>query len=61
MRVDPRNQAYYWQGCDTQEFDNHPDIDGKALEGNYISITSIKCDMTDYELIEKMREWKIDL
>jgi 5'-nucleotidase len=61
MRVDPRNQAYYWQGCDTQRFDNNPDVDGKALESNYISITPIKCDMTDYELIEKMREWEKDL
>jgi len=56
-RTDPRNQAYYWSGIDSQVFDGEPDVDGAALEGNHISITPIKCDMTDYEALENLRRW----
>lgn len=50
-RSDPRNRTYYWQGCDGQEAYDQPDIDGAALADRYISITPIKCDMTDYETL----------
>ena len=57
-RTDPRNQAYYWSGIDSQVFDGAPDVDGTALAGNHISITPIKCDMTDYEVLENLRRWR---
>ncbi len=60
-RVDPRNRAYYWQGCETQRFEASPDVDGTALAEKYISITPIKCDMTDYGVLDRMRDWKIGL
>ena len=58
-RTDPRNQAYYWSGSDPQVFEDDPDIDGAALEGRRISITPIKCDMTDYEALERLRRWPL--
>ena len=57
-RTDPRNQAYYWSGIDSQVFDGAPDADGAALADNCISITPIKCDMTDYEVLESLRRWR---
>jgi 5'-nucleotidase len=57
-RTDPRNQAYYWSGIDSQVFDGTPDADGAALEENHISITPIKCDMTDYDALENLRRWR---
>jgi 5'-nucleotidase len=60
-RIDPRNRAYYWQGCETQHFDKYPDSDGRALEENFISITPIKCDMTDYGALAEMDGWQADL
>jgi len=58
-RVDPRNHAYYWQGCD--ELREHPDpsIDETALSQNFISITPIKCDTTDYDAIPNLKNWNL--
>ena len=58
-RVDPRDRTYYWQGCEKQRFENNPNADGTALGENFISITPIKCDMTDYEVLERLGQWDI--
>lgn len=60
-RLDPRDKPYYWQGCETQQFDPHPEIDGTALEDKYISITPVKCDMTDYTALEQLKAWRLRL
>jgi len=59
-RVDPRNRTYFWPGMDKQEFENHPDVDGRALGENFISVTPIKCDMTDYDMLKDIRAWNLD-
>ncbi len=56
-RTDPRHKTYYWQGRDLQSFGDDPEIDGTALGRNYISITPVKCDMTDYDVLEDMKSW----
>ena len=56
-RKDPRNRTYYWQGRDMQSFGEDPEIDGAALGQNFISITPVKCDMTDYHVLEDLRNW----
>ena len=56
-RIDPRNRIYYWQGRDMQTFGDDPEIDGAALGQNFISITPVKCDMTDYRVLEDLRSW----
>jgi 5'-nucleotidase len=58
-RTDPRARTYYWQGCDSLPAGKSTDIDGSALCADYISITPIKCDQTDYRVLEKMKGWKI--
>ena len=57
QRVDPRNRTYYWQGRDMQSFGEDSRIDGAALNQDLISITPVKCDMTDYSLLDEMAEW----
>ena len=59
-RTDPRRRTYYWQGPDRQTFADDPEIDGTALERSYISITPVKCDMTDYRLLEDMKGWGLE-
>lgn len=56
-RIDPRNRPYYWYGPDSRSTFNNPDIDEAALDQNFISITPIKCDMTDYDLIKEIKKW----
>ena len=58
-RRDPRDRTYYWQGCDGQKDYDQPDIDGAALDDRYISITPIKCDMTDYDALRELARWDI--
>ncbi|BBO78927.1 5'-nucleotidase SurE [Desulfosarcina widdelii] len=60
-RLDPRNRTYYWQGCDAQGGYDRPDIDGAALQENYISITPIKCDMTDYDALNELARRKVSI
>lgn len=59
-RIDPRNRTYFWPGMDKQKFESNPDVDGRALDENFISVTPIKCDMTDYDLLEDIRAWNLD-
>ncbi len=58
-RTDPRERPYYWQGCDSQVADDGSDVDGAAIGASYISITPIKCDMTDYEALQELAQWEI--
>jgi 5'-nucleotidase len=58
-RVDPRKRTYYWQGCDSLPAGKSTDIDGSALCEDFISITPIKCDQTDYRVLEDLKSWKI--
>ena len=60
-RTDPRNQTYYWQGTETQSFDRDIDTDGAVLCKNYVSVTPIQCDMTDYGAMERIKRWDIRL
>jgi 5'-nucleotidase len=56
-RIDPRNNIYYWQGFDAIPCDKDSDLDSTAVYQKYISITPIKCDMTDYQTLEKLKNW----
>jgi 5'-nucleotidase len=56
-RHDPRNQPYYWQGCDQAPTAQDPDVDEAAICLRYISVTPIRCDMTDYGLLETLKAW----
>jgi 5'/3'-nucleotidase len=58
-RMDPRNRTYYWQGRDMQSFGDDTEIDGAALGHNFISITPVKCDMTDYHVLKDLRNWDL--
>jgi 5'-nucleotidase len=58
-RVDPRNRAYHWLGSDNRIFGKDLGIDGDAVSHDYISITPIQCDMTDYGMLETLKEWNI--
>ena len=58
-RIDPRDRAYYWQGCDSLPQGKSSEIDGSALCKDFISITPIKCDQTDYDVLASMKKGKI--
>lgn len=59
-RRDPRNRVYYWHGYETMPVHNGSDADAAVLAAENIVITPVRCDMTDYEMIEKMKSWHFD-
>jgi len=59
-RKDPYGRAYYWLTGTLVEVDNQMDTDQFAIKNNYISVTPIHFDLTDYETFEKMKGWDIE-
>lgn len=58
-RTDPRQREYFWQGGDTQRFERQDAADGAVLAERCISITPLKCDMTDEALGERIQGWDL--
>jgi 5'-nucleotidase len=59
-RADPQGRAYFWL---TGNFENHEpekeDTDEWAISKGFISIVPTKIDLTAYEAMEAIRNWKI--
>ncbi len=56
-RKDPLGRSYYWIGGDapTGHLDEGTDI--AAVERNFISVTPIHLDLTNYSFLEVLRTW----
>jgi len=59
-RIDPRNMTYYWHGHVPHGTSTDPELDCDALDENFISITPIKCDATDYNMLEVLKDWNLE-
>ncbi len=57
-RIDPRSRTYFWQGSQTQFFDHDKATDGHALSRNLVSITPVRCDMTDYDQMKRLKSFE---
>ena len=62
VHINPRGLEYYWIGLPKLEWQNREEItehpsDFEAIKNNYISITPIQLDMTDYKSIKSLEEW----
>jgi 5'/3'-nucleotidase len=60
-RQDPRQRSYFWQGRYPEWDSDNPDLDGSAVHLKHISITPIQSDMTDYAMLEGLKDWDIPL
>jgi 5'-nucleotidase len=56
-RVDPRENVYYWQCGSTPSLEEDEDTDACALARDYISITPIHHDLTNYDFLRSLRSW----
>jgi len=52
-RTDPKNRSYFWYG-NIDRVNGEADTDVEALSQNYISITPIQCDITDYKTMAEL-------
>ncbi len=55
---DPRGRKYYWIGGDAQNRQDIPGSDLEAVEQDWISVTPIHLDLTNYASMRKLRRWK---
>ncbi len=60
QRKDPYGRDYYWLTGKLLEVDTNSDIDQAAIRNNFVSVTPIHFDLTDYDTFEKMKGWHIE-
>jgi 5'-nucleotidase len=59
-RIDPQGRDYFWLTGDLLEVDSDMDTDQAAIKKNYVSVSPIHFDLTDYSTFDKMKAWKIE-
>ena len=57
IRRDPANKEYYWLTGALEDSDEGLEFDQSAVRSNYVSVTPIHYDLTDYSLLEVMDRW----
>jgi 5'-nucleotidase len=59
--LDPSGREYFWIGGGSSQWRGGQDSDFRAVEEGYISVTPLHLDLTNYDLIEEIREWNLEL
>ncbi len=60
QRQDPYGRDYYWLTGNLVEVDTEMETDHAAIKKNYVSVTPIHFDLTDYKTFDMMKSWKIE-
>lgn len=58
-RIDPYGNKYYWLTGKMSHADKELNNDQVAVKNNYISVTPIHFDLTDYDFYKKLGEWNL--
>lgn len=59
-RQDPRGRNYYWIGGEPPTGVPEEGTDIWALANNYVSITPLHLDLTQYQMMEELRRWGLE-
>jgi 5'-nucleotidase len=59
-RIDPTNRTYYWYSGRDVILDIEQDVDDIALRENKVSITPIRYDLTDIQMISELKKWGLE-
>lgn len=59
-RIDPYGRNYYWLTGNLMDVDNLLELDQAAIKKNYVSISPIHFDLTDYQTFNDMKKWKVE-
>jgi len=57
--IDPRGRKYYWIAGNDKRFKNIPSSDGNGVLSGRITITPLQVDLTQYRLLDNMKDWKL--
>lgn len=58
---DPWGREIYWIGGGTITWTGGEDSDHWAVSEGHVSVTPLHMDLTNYSLLETVREWRLDL
>jgi 5'-nucleotidase len=58
---DPSGREYFWIGGGVAAWEGTNESDFHAVEDGYVSVTPLHLDLTNYELLEEVRGWKLAL
>jgi 5'-nucleotidase len=56
---DPWGREIFWIGGGRLDWTGGDDVDFKAVEDRYVSVTPLHADLTDYRLLEAVRAWRL--
>lgn len=59
-RKDPYGQKYYWLTGNLIQHDTTLETDQFAIRKNYVSVTPIHFDLTDYKTYDSMKSWQLE-
>ncbi len=54
---DPQGTTHYWLGGELPEGSIEPDTDVEAIHNNMVSITPLSLNLTNYQMITKVKDW----
>ena len=60
-RTDLRGKIYYWLSGESLEYEDEENTDIVAVKQNYISVTPIHYDLTNYDFLNDLGKWNIDI
>jgi len=56
-RKDPRGREYFWLAGDVVNREGDGDTDVDAVKNNYVSVSPIHFDLTNYKVLDTVRSW----
>ncbi len=59
-RIDPYGKKYYWLTGQPKEMDFELDKDHFAVKNNYVAITPVHFDLTDYSAYDQIQNWGVN-
>lgn len=59
-RIDPNNRIYYWMTGKRMNLDHEDDVDDVVIRQKKVSITPVRYDLTDTDMLQKLHLWNIE-
>jgi 5'-nucleotidase len=56
--IDPRGKPYYWIGENRLGFHPEGGTDFEAINDGFVSVTPMRSDLTNHDVIEELRGWE---
>jgi 5'-nucleotidase len=59
-RTDPNNRTYYWLTGKRMNLDHDDDVDDVVIRHNKVSITPVRYELTDTDMLQELHSWNIE-